>query len=318
MSSSGLSPSRAVLLAVIALAVVMATTLVVLGLGSSRTGSPTLAPTGSTDPGVGIGASPSGAPSDQPPAPLPSASGASPAPGPLDTPTAAPPASDALKVTRPRSVTPEELTGYVWPLRNARITSRFAPRDFGTFVLVDGRWYHDGLDLATHCNDEIRAAHDGRVLYAGRNFDVYLGYRGEPERIYARLEQQGRVNTLPIVVVVDDGNGYRSIYVHLNKAEVEAGAEVKAGDVIGREGATGAATGCHLHYTLIRMDGAWQEVLPRLGQYGYPPLVRERIDPLRVLPWGDQYAPQRLQDRVNGTPTPGPTSSPDNSPTPTP
>lgn len=300
---------------VIALALVTATTLVVLGLGGPGTGSPSGEPAGSTAPPVGAGQTPSG----QPSVALPTDGGTSPSAGPFDTPGPSPTATpDALKQASPRSEPPEEVTGYVWPLRNALITSRFAARDFGGFLRIDGREYHDGLDLATRCGDFIRAAHDGRVLYAGRNFDVFLGYRGEPEQIYARLEQQGRVNTLPIVIVIDDGNGYRSIYVHLNKAEVEVGAQVSAGDVIGREGATGLATGCHLHYGLIRMDAGWQEVLPRLTQYGYPPLVREQIDPLKVLPWGDQYAPQRLQDRVNGTPTPTATSSPINSAAPSP
>ncbi len=296
------------MLAVIAIALVMAGTLVVLGLGGPRSPSPSIA---SASPGSDIGSSATPGTTPAGGAPTLPASGDPATPGPLDTPTpVAPPAADMSKSIEPPSVDPTELTGYVWPLRNAFITSRFAARDFGGFVRIDGREYHDGLDLATHCGDEVRAAHDGVVLYAGRNFDVYLGYRGEPEQIYARLEQQGRVNTLPIVIVIDDGNGYRSVYVHLNRADVEIGDEVKAADVIGREGATGLATGCHLHYGLIRMDGEWQEVLPRLSRYGYPPLVRPRIDPLKVLPWGDQYAPQRLQDRVNGTPTPGLTSSP--------
>lgn len=310
MSNSGPSASRPLLLAVIAISLVMTATLVVLGLGNSASDAPTFTPSGP----LGTSAAVDPTPGELPTTPLPGGSGLT--PGPLDTPTAGAFVPEALKATGPGSDPPEELTGYVWPLRNALITSRFGARDFGGFVKIDGSQVHDGLDIATHCNDEIRAAHDGRVLYAGRNFDVYLGYRGEPENIYARLERQGRLDTLPIVIVIDDGNGYRSVYVHLNKAEVEAGAAVKAGDVIGREGATGAATGCHLHYTLIRMDAGWQEVLPRLAQYGYPPLVRERIDPLKVLPWGDQYAPQRLQDRVNGTPTPGQTSSPISSPSP--
>jgi murein DD-endopeptidase MepM/ murein hydrolase activator NlpD len=177
-------------------------------------------------------------------------------------------------------------------------------------VIIDGRGVHDGLDLATHCGDEILSAHDGTVIYAGRDFDVHLGYQGHPEAIYERLENQGRVNTLPIVVVIDDGNGYRSAYMHLNRADVQAGQVVRAGDVIGAEGDTGFATGCHLHYTLIRMDGEWQPVVPRLHRYGYPPLVRERVDPLIVLPWADQYAPQRLQDRANATPTPAASPAP--------
>lgn len=221
----------------------------------------------------------------------------------------------------PRSLDPEELTGYVWPLRDARVTGRFGPRPApeGGFVVIDGEAYHDSLDIATFCGDRVRAAHDGTVLYAGRNFDVYLGYQGNASAIYARYERQGRVNALPIVVVVDDGNGYRSVYMHLDRADVEAGDVVQADDVIGVEGATGFVTGCHLHYTLIRMDGPWQQVVSRVRPFGYPPLVRERVNPLLVLPWDDEFAPQALQDRIN-PPSPEPSApltSPGPSPTPT-
>jgi murein DD-endopeptidase MepM/ murein hydrolase activator NlpD len=255
-------------------------------IGDSATGRPTAAADATTD----------GQPTA--PAPTDAASPSQPPPLPTSTPT-------PLKEVNARSLDPEELTGYVWPLRNSRITSRFAPRDYGGFLLIDGKPIHDGLDIATFCGDKVRAAHDGTVLYAGRNFDVFLGYQGEPEAIYARLEKQGRVRTLPIVIVVDDGNGYRSIYVHLNKANVEAGDVVSAGDIIGAEGNTGLSTGCHLHYGLIRMDGTWQQVLPQLTRFGYPARVRARVDPLDVLSWGDEHAPRRLRDRVNASPSAG-------------
>jgi murein DD-endopeptidase MepM/ murein hydrolase activator NlpD len=218
-------------------------------------------------------------------------------PGPTDEPLA--------KDLTALSVTPKELDGYIWPVQHALITSKMAARDFGGFVIIDGQEVHDGLDLATHCGDRVMAAHDGVVLYAGRNFDPYIGYLGDATPIYARLERLGRTNDQPIVVVIDDGNGYRSMYVHLNEASVEQGAVVAAGDVIGREGMTGFATGCHLHYTMIRMDGGWQEVVPRLARFGYPPYVRERIDPLDVLPWGDEFAPEKLRNKIYGTPSPG-------------
>ncbi len=229
------------------------------------------------------------------------------------------PADPLAKDTLAESLEPEELTGYIWPVRHALITSRMKARDFGGFVVIDGQEVHDGLDLATACGDRVRAAHDGTVLYAGRNFDPYIGYWGDPSPIYDRLERLGRVNDQPIVVVIDDGNGYRSMYVHLERASVQAGEVVAAGDTIGREGMTGFATGCHLHYTMIRMDGPWQQVVPGLARFGYPPFVRERVDALKVLPWGDPFAPQRLQDRVNGTPSPlPPTATPAASPSLTP
>jgi len=241
---------------------------------------------------------------------------ATPVAAPSIDPTPSPP--PRVKVPPPTSVPPDQLTGYEWPLRNAWITSRFAPRDFGGFVVIDGREVHDGLDMATRCGDKVRAAHDGTVLYAGRNFDVFLGYWGEADRIYARYQQQGSVNTLPIVVVVDDGNGYRSLYVHLSKAIAEAGNVVKAGEVIGLEGATGFATGCHLHYGLIRMDGAWQSVVPNLHRFGYPPLVRERVNPIRIFDWADEYAPAALRQRVTPTASPAPTTGPPASQLPSP
>lgn len=236
------------------------------------------------------------------------------------------PVNPLLKEVPAHSVDPAQLAGYIWPVKHAFLTTRFsplAPSD-GGFMLVDGVPYHDGIDLATHCDDKVRAAHDGTVLYAGRNFDPYIGYQGDAAPIYDRLQQLGRTNEQPIVVVIDDGNGYRSEYVHLNKARVEPGQVVHAGDEIGLEGATGFASGCHLHFTLIRMDGDWQQVVPYLAKYGYPPLVRERINPLDVLPWGDPDAPQRLQDKVNppsaqpNEPISSPSSEPGDTGSPTP
>jgi len=234
---------------------------------------------------------------------LPTSSAAPQTPDPAATPV-----NPLAKQPPPTSDDPSELTGYVWPVRNARLTSHFGPRApaEGGFVIIDGRSYHDGTDLATNCGDVVRAAHDGTVLYAGRNFDPYLGYWGDAGAIYDRLEQIGRTNTQPIVIVIDDGNGYRSVYVHLQRADVEAGDVVEADDIIGREGMTGFATGCHLHYSLIRMDGGWQQVVPRLYEFGYPEYVRERINPIHVIPWDDEYTPDRLRDR----PSPGASSTP--------
>ena len=274
-------------------------------------------PTPSNVANVPTAGAPSTQPSDNSPSLAPASPGQSPGPGQTAAPT---PANPLLKEVAAHSLDPAQLTGYIWPVNHAFITTRFAPEapSAGGFVIIHGVPYHDGLDLATHCDDTVVAAHNGTVLYAGRDFDPYLGYQGNAEAIYARLKQLGRTNQQPIVVVIDDGNGYRSVYVHLNEADVQPGQVVVAGDKIGLEGATGFASGCHLHYTLIRMDGGWQPVVSYLLQYGYPPLVRERVDPLAVLPWGDPNAPQRLQDKVNPpSPTPIPTTGTEPSALPT-
>ncbi|MGZ3587730.1 MAG: M23 family metallopeptidase [Candidatus Limnocylindrales bacterium] len=185
---------------------------------------------------------------------------------------------------RTLSAAPETLRGYVWPVQNARVTTWYAPID-GGFVVVAGERIHDGLDLATFCGDTIRAAHGGRVLYVGRQFDPYLGYDEPPDAFFALLKaHQLPWTVLPLVVVVDDGDGYRSVYVHLASASVHSGVLVRAGQTIGREGMTGHATGCHLHYGLIRMDGPYVAVAPELvAKWQYPAWVRTRVDPLLVL-----------------------------------
>ncbi|HEY5489538.1 MAG TPA: peptidoglycan DD-metalloendopeptidase family protein [Candidatus Limnocylindrales bacterium] len=307
-----MTPVRLGLLAVSLVALIVAVYVVFVGVDRPNSVPPTLVAQATPGPG--------GSPAAGTSAPLSSA-----LPSPTTTagasPSAQPPLNPLAKSIPAHSVEPGQLTGYIWPVNHALITTRFAPEaaTAGGFVMINGVSYHDGVDLATHCNDKVRAAHDGTVLYAGRDFDPYLGYRGDAAAIYARLQRLGRTNQQAIVVVIDDGNGYRSVYVHLSAANAEAGAVVKAGDVIGLEGETGFASGCHLHYTLFRMDGPWQPVVARLLPFGYPPLVRERINPLDVLPWGDPNAPQVLQNKVNPpSPTPEPSGEPTTSPSPSP
>ena len=118
---------------------------------------------------------------------------------------------------------PEQLRGYRWPLTQVRITQPFGPARSGS-AIVNGKPFHDGIDLATFCSDHVLAAHDGVVLAAGRRYDEYLGWKGDLTAYFDRLEALGLWGTLPIVVVIDDGNGYRSIYAHMYKVTVKAGA----------------------------------------------------------------------------------------------
>ena len=53
------------------------------------------------------------------------------------------------------------------------------------------------------------------------------------------------------LIVVDHGFGLETRYGHLLSYDVKTGAKVKRGDVIGRVGATGRATGYHLHYEVL-------------------------------------------------------------------
>ena len=138
----------------------------------------------------------------------------------------------------PAASDPAELTGYIWPIRNSLITGRDSRRaSFGGFVIIDGQGVHDGLDLATHCGDKVRAAHDGTVLYAGRNFDPYLGYWGDanadlrsPRAARAASTSSRSSSSSTTATVIG------ACTCTFRKRSSKPGTVVEAGDVIGLEG----------------------------------------------------------------------------------
>ncbi len=200
---------------------------------------------------------------------------------------------------------PFELTGYVWPLAKGRITLPFKAIPGGSRI-KDGKLFHDGLDMATFCGDRVRAAHDGVVLAAGRRFDDHIGWLGDLRPYYELLDKKAMWNDLPIVVVIDDENGYRSVYAHFSKVSVAPGQRVKAGEEIGREGATGHASGCHVHYGLfspLETDtfGVRADILKRLK---LPELEIARIDPILVMPDGAEALRLRRFPVPAATPAP--------------
>ncbi len=228
-------------------------------------------------------------------------------------PTVASPSPTALPAPTP-APTPapiDTLTGYQWPIAHPRLTLPFGPTDWGTRV-VDGKRFHDGVDLATFCGDRIRAAHDGIVIAAGRHFDRLLGWVGDLGPYLRRLNNKHLWLELPIVVVVDDGNGYRSMYAHFERIKVQVGQEVHAGQLLGYEGATGHATGCHLHYGLFSpletaIFGIRKDVVKRLK---VPDAEIARIDPLKVLPPKPGINAPRVSKTPNASPTASPTATP--------
>ncbi len=226
-----------------------------------------------------------GAPAS-PAAPAPVSGRAS---APVDPPSSAPSDAVVLPASPPASVPvapdPRTLTGYRWPLSKGRLTTDFGPTDGGSWV-VDGARFHDGIDIASFCGDRVGAVHDGIVLAAGRVFDAYLGWVGDLGPYGARLDAKHLWLDLPITVVVDDGDGYRSIYAHLSLASVRRGDVVHAGQLIGYEGRTGHATGCHLHLGLFSPLATATFELRRdvAAKWLLPPRETARVDPLLVLP----------------------------------
>lgn len=107
---------------------------------------------------------------------------------------------------------------------------------YGTRIhpIFKSRSFHSGIDIGGPNNGAIKAANNGKVIYVG----WYGGY--------------GKV------VILDHGkyNGSptTTLYAHLNSYSVSVGQYVVKGQVIGREGATGYATGPHLHFE-VRING---------------------------------------------------------------
>ena len=89
---------------------------------------------------------------------------------------------------------------------------------------------HTGIDLMQHAGDAVYATGSGTVTIA-----AYNGGYGD-------------------MVEIDHGNGLVTRYAHLSSIEVALHQHVSAGSVIGRVGATGRATGPHLHYE-TRING---------------------------------------------------------------
>jgi murein DD-endopeptidase MepM/ murein hydrolase activator NlpD len=118
-----------------------------------------------------------------------------------------------------------------WPLTVHVVGSPFGPRG--------DRW-HTGIDLPAPLGTPVYSARAGEVVWAG--------WRG----------------AYGFLVTVAHGHGERSMYAHLSRIDVRVGVWIGEGVRVGLIGATGDATGPHLHFE-VRVRGA-------------------AADPLRALP----------------------------------
>jgi murein DD-endopeptidase MepM/ murein hydrolase activator NlpD len=117
-------------------------------------------------------------------------------------------------------------TPSIWPA-HGWLSSSVGRR---TDPITGGDDFHHGLDISADAGSPIYATADGTVTMARR------------EGAYGNL------------VTIDHGYGLETRYGHMSKFEVTTGAKVKRGDVVGRVGSTGRATGPHLHYE-VRVNG---------------------------------------------------------------
>ena len=103
----------------------------------------------------------------------------------------------------PIPLAPEMLEGYRSPLSHGRLTLPFGPSPWGS-RLVEGKSFHDGIDLATFCGDRVVAAHAGRVVAAGRRFDHAMGWLGDLKPYTRRLDSRA-----PVADAADHGRHRR-------------------------------------------------------------------------------------------------------------
>lgn len=125
-----------------------------------------------------------------------------------------------------------------WPVDDARLTRGFLPKK---------KRPHLGLDLAAPKGTPIYSSHKGMVIYTGREF-----------RGYGKM------------ILVESGDGWATLYAHLDKILVTEGQIIRQGQVIAAMGRTGRATGVHLHF----------EVRKNLSP----------VDPLPLMPMGQKAA----------------------------
>jgi murein DD-endopeptidase MepM/ murein hydrolase activator NlpD len=142
-------------------------------------------------------------------------------------------------------VTPQKLWQGAFVRPNAsRISTGFGVRRYYNGVFAQD-YYHKGVDYAGSLGSPVLAPATGQVRLVGREADGFQVHGN--------------------VVGIDHGQGVLSILMHLQDIEVEEGEMVKAGQLIGTVGDTGASAGPHLHWGLYVNQVAVDPVPWRYG-----------------------------------------------------
>lgn len=111
---------------------------------------------------------------------------------------------------------------FIFPVESySYISSRFGER---IHPITGELKNHNGMDIAANMGTTVYAADGGKVVLA----EWYGGYGN--------------------CIMIDHGNGYKTLYGHLSYIGVKNGQTVTQGNTIGRVGSTGNSTGPHLHF----------------------------------------------------------------------
>ena len=112
---------------------------------------------------------------------------------------------------------------FIYPVHGKYITSKFGMRKDP----ISGELgFHTGIDLRGNTGATVMAAMDGVVSVVSENW------------LYGKH------------IIISHGNGYKTLYGHLNSSSVKQGDKVLQGKKIGEVGNTGYSTGSHLHFSI--------------------------------------------------------------------
>jgi len=136
-----------------------------------------------------------------------------------------PPELDRIRAARAMAT---DATGWrqnlQWPL-TGRISGLFGAQ---RVYRGEPGSYHSGTDIAASTGTVVRAPADGVVILAAEQPFTLEGH----------------------LLMLDHGQGLNSAFLHLSRIDVRVGDHVRQGQPIGAVGATGPATGPHLHWSL--------------------------------------------------------------------
>ncbi|HEX8644814.1 MAG TPA: M23 family metallopeptidase [Allosphingosinicella sp.] len=130
---------------------------------------------------------------------------------------------------------------FIWP-STGRISGLFGAQRIFRGVPAA---YHSGVDVAAGAGAPVVAPADGVVVLAGPPMFSLEGN----------------------LVILDHGMGLNSAFLHLSASQVAVGQRIRQGERIGSAGATGRATGPHLHWSLM-WNGARLDPMLAAGPMG--------------------------------------------------
>ena len=114
--------------------------------------------------------------------------------------------------------------GLAWPVQGA-VSSPFGLREMGRRVRV-----HEGIDIPVPQGTPVQASRTGLV------------------------EEAATLNGYGKTVIIEHGNGLKTLYAHCSELLVQPGQKVETGQVIAYAGSTGRATSSHVHFGVMIAD----------------------------------------------------------------